>query len=240
MSIIRSDPGPPSLLVDGRPIPLELRRHHAARRLKLRYDPASGALRLTLPPRASAADARAWAAGQAEWIRGQLAQAGERITVGPGTELPFDGEMLTIRWEAGASRTVRLADGALWLGGEEGAVGRRVQCWLMRAALDRFTQRSQAMASAAGLPLHGVAIGDPRSRWGSCSSDGRIRYSWRLIMAPTMASDSVIAHEVAHLAHMDHSPRFYRLAASLYDRDPVPARSWLRRHGRSLHQWHFG
>jgi predicted metal-dependent hydrolase len=78
-----------------------------------------------------------------------------------------------------------------------------------------------------------VTIGDPRARWGSCSAAGRIRYSWRLVLAPEKVLDYVVAHEVAHLAEMNHSPRFWRLVGTLHD-SWQHDRSWLERHGPQL------
>ena len=80
-----------------------------------------------------------------------------------------------------------------------------------------------------------VGIGDPLSRWGSCSSGGTIRYSWRLVMAPDFVRRATVAHEVAHLVHMNHGPVFHALVAELHGADPRPARLWLRREGAGLH-----
>jgi predicted metal-dependent hydrolase len=81
-----------------------------------------------------------------------------------------------------------------------------------------------------------VGIGDPVSRWGSCSGSGTIRYSWRLILAPDFVRRATVAHEVAHLVHLDHGPDFHALVTRLLAEDPRPARTWLRRHGAALHR----
>jgi predicted metal-dependent hydrolase len=72
-------------------------------------------------------------------------------------------------------------------------------------------------------------VRDTRSRWGSCSTQGRISFSWRLVMAPEAVVDYVVAHEVAHLAEMNHGPRFWRLVEALMPDSAAP-RAWLKRH----------
>ena len=83
-----------------------------------------------------------------------------------------------------------------------------------------------------------LALRDTRSRWGSCTHEGRLMYSWRLAMAPPEVLDYVAAHEVAHLAHMDHSPRFWAAVATLMP-GYAPRRAWLRRNGADLMAWSF-
>ncbi|MFX8347067.1 M48 family metallopeptidase, partial [Acinetobacter baumannii] len=72
-------------------------------------------------------------------------------------------------------------------------------------------------------------------RWGSCSARGAVRLNWRLVMAPDWVRRSVVAHEVAHLIHFDHSPRFHALLGQLFEGDIAAANHWLKRHGRSLY-----
>lgn len=229
-----------SLCMDGRDVPVVVLRHPRARRLRLRYDPRTLALRLTMPPRGNLRAAQRWVREQAGWIREQLAKAITQTAVGAGTSLPFDDTHLLIDWRPDAARAPQRVDDKLVVGGPHDAVARRVQRWLVSEARDRLTPATEVLAASADLRLTGVSVGDPRSRWGSCSSAGRIRYSWRLVMAPTFVMDSVVAHEVAHLAHLDHSPRFHRLAEALLGTDPAPARDWLRRHGATLQHWDFG
>jgi predicted metal-dependent hydrolase len=90
-------------------------------------------------------------------------------------------------------------------------------------------------AGRANVAVTAVQVGDPRSRWGSCSYSGTIRYSWRLILAPDFVMRATVAHEVAHRVHMDHSPAFHAKVAEIYGADPKPARLWLRANGAKLH-----
>jgi predicted metal-dependent hydrolase len=89
-------------------------------------------------------------------------------------------------------------------------------------------------AEAAGVSAKSVSVGDPGTRWGSCSSQGRIRLSWRLILAPPVVRRYVVAHEVAHLVHLDHSAKFKALEARLYGPGVGEAKALLRRAGPRL------
>ena len=109
--------------------------------------------------------------------------------------------------------------------------------WLKRHALDVLSRETAEYAAKAGVAVTRVGVGDPTSRWGSCSSSGAIRYSWRLILAPDHVRRATVAHEVAHRVHMNHSPRFHALVEQLFGADPKPARLWLRREGAGLHRF---
>ncbi len=235
------EPRPPHELTDaqGARVPLELVRHARARRMTLRYDAARAVARLTLPPRASLRSAIAWASGQGEWLARQRARAGGggRLSLADGAMVPLRGTMLTIRHDAAAGRAVRREEDVLIVGGPPERVGARVIRWLRAQALALLTEESRALAAAHDLPLSAVAIGDPRSRWGSCSSRGAIRYSWRLILAPDFVRQATVAHEVAHLRHMDHSPAFHTFLKAISPADPLAARAWLRREGAELHRF---
>ena len=219
---------------------VRVRRHPRSRRLRLRYDAALGELRLVMPPRGRISDARRWVEGQAPWIERQRATRGAAVPVGQGTVLPWRGGSLTIAWSPDAPRAPQIDGEWLRLGGPESAIGRRVGRWLEEMARREFSVESRTMADRAGLTLQAVSIGDPRSRWGSCTSTGRIRYNWRLVMAPDHVRTAIVAHEVAHLAHLNHGPAFYALVSELCGDAHDRSRDWLKRHGADLHRWRFG
>jgi hypothetical protein len=124
----------------------------------------------------------------------------------------------------------------LLVGGPAEAVAGRVLRWLRQEARAMLAADTEHYARTAGVTVSRVGVGDPVSRWGSCSSSGAIRYSWRLIMAPDFVRRATVAHEVAHRVHMDHSPRFHALVQELFGEDPRPARLWLRQNGAALHR----
>lgn len=235
----KTEAAPPVIQVGTDIWPVRIVRHARSRRYRLVFDAVRAELRLTMPQRGQADKALKWAAQQQDWIAGQTAKAERPVVAAPDTCFPYLGDMLTIKWDVTAPRTPVLDDGCLYMGGGVENVGARTQRWLRTKALAVMTEESQILATQAGLPLRRVGIGDPRSRWGSCTAQGDIRYSWRLIMAPSHVRRATVAHEVAHLRHMDHSPAFHAFVDQLYDGDVASSRQWLRAHGRDLHRYRF-
>jgi predicted metal-dependent hydrolase len=215
---------------------LKLSVSPTARAIRLRVDRRTGEVVLTIPKRASRRKALAWADGHRDWIEARLAEVAPALPLAPGTDLPLYGRPHRIDWSPERPRTPRLAEGRLVAGGPSEGLEARLLRWLRRHALDRLAAETAEFAAKAGVGVSRVGIGDPLSRWGSCSATGGIRYSWRLILAPDWVRRATVAHEVAHRVHMNHGPDFHRLVETLLELDPKPARSWLRRHGPSLHR----
>jgi predicted metal-dependent hydrolase len=226
-----------AILVDGVAMPVLVRRSARARTYRLTLDGARGALRLSLPVRANLKKALGWAQDHEGWVRTQLAKQPAITVLADGAIFPLEGRDVTIHWVAGATRTIRLEGERLTLGGAAESAGARVQRWLMARARAVLEAESHAMAADHGLTVASVGVGDPRSRWGSCTSGGAIRYSWRLILAPPEVRRATVAHELAHLLHMDHSPAFHAAHRRILGADPRPARAWLRAHGAGLHRY---
>ncbi len=218
-------------MIDG----LDIVRHAAARRMKLSVDPRSGRVRLVLPPRASLKAALDWAEAHRDWVERQRARLPEPWPIVPGMIVPFQGEDHELDWQEGHKRTPKIVDGRIEIGGPIDLLSSRLLRWLRTAAKEVLEADTRDLAAAHDIMIGAVSVGDPKARWGSCSSSGDIRYSWRLILAPAYVRKATVAHEVAHRIHMDHSRAFHRLAADLYGGDPNPARDWLRRHGARLY-----
>ena len=225
------------MLADGAAIPLVVLRHGRARRMKLRFDELGDRALLTIPPRASLPHALDWVRAQREWIEGQRGRNGGLVVLGEGALVPFEGMPLRIVATGARTRQVRVENGDLLVGGPADLAGVRVLRWLKAQARTALASETQALAARHALPLRNVAIGDPRARWGSCSVDGNIRYSWRLIMAPAHVRLATVAHEVAHLQHMHHGPYFHALVRAISPVCPDAARAWLRTEGRGLHRY---
>lgn len=219
---------------------LTVRRVATARTMRLAVDPRDGAVRLTLPPRGSERRGRAWAETQRDWIERALAALPAPRPIAPGATMPFRGAEIVIDWRAHAPRTPRLDGDRLILGGPIEGVARRVTAWAKREARVLLEAETRVVAARAGVSVGRVTIGDPRSRWGSCSARGDIRYAWRLVLAPPFVLASTVAHEVAHRLHMDHSAAFHAAERDLLGSDPAPARAWLRLHGASLYWFGAG
>ena len=216
------------------PVPIEVRRMRNARRVRLRFDEASRTLKLTCPARMSRRKALSWALDQRDWIEAQLARALAPEPFEPGALVPIEGEDRPIVWNEAEPRSPRLCDGALRCGGPEAGLPRRVESFLKARALEIMSAEVADFASRAGVEASGVSIGDAGTRWGSCSSTGRIRLSWRLILAPPEVRRYVVAHEVAHLSHLNHGPQFKALEAKLVGPGVSEAKAILRRIGPRL------
>lgn len=216
------------------PVALLLRRSARARRISLRVSRLDGRVTLTLPPGVPEREALAFALDRADWIRGHLGDMTPSVAVAPGTDLPVEGRPRRI--EAAVGRRILLDENRIAVPGDP--IGPRLQAFLKARARDRLAAASDRHAAALGLPYARLSLRDPRSRWGSCSSRGTLMYSWRLILAPPEVLDYVCAHEVAHLAEMNHSDRFWQVVRRLYG--PFEAeRRWLRNEGGALHRFVF-
>ena len=226
--ILSTESSEAEILIDGVAMPVRVRRSARARAYKLTIDGLRGELRLSLPARANLKRALGWAQGHEDWVRAQMAVTPAVTLLGDGATFPLEGREVCICWIAGATRTIRLEGDRLILGGAAESVGARVLRWLRTRAKAVLEAETLAMAQDHGLIVASVGTGDTRSRWGSCTSTGAIRYSWRLILAPAWVRRSTVAHELAHLLHMDHSPAFHAAHARIYGEDPRPARAWLK------------
>lgn len=217
------------------PIEVSLRRSARARRYSLRVSRLDGQVTLTLPLRASASDAVSFARGHEGWIRRALEALPAPRAVELGGIVPFEGLDLAI--QVGAVRIPTVSDGKL-LVPQGASTGARVAAWLKAMARTRLSAACDRHAARLGRKYTALALRDTRSRWGSCSTDGRLMFSWRLVMAPPEVLDYVAAHEVAHLAEMNHSPAFWRVVDRLSP-DHAEQRVWLRRNGGALHRFDF-
>ncbi|AUW60085.1 metal-dependent hydrolase [Sphingobium sp. SCG-1] len=222
-------------MVDGERIAVRVCRSARARSYRLTLDTKRGGLRLSMPARASVRKALGWAQGHEAWVRDQMARAPQAIALRSGATFQLEGRDTLIVWDAAAPRRVMRVGDSVIVGGPEDAVGPRVLRWLKAEAKRVLELETREIADRHGLAVASVGLGDPKSRWGSCASSGVIRYSWRLILCPPHVRRATVAHEVAHLLHMDHSPAFHAAHARLLGDDPRPARAWLKMHGGALH-----
>ncbi|ATE63263.1 M48 family metallopeptidase [Rhizorhabdus dicambivorans] len=218
----------------GRIRPLQVRRMAQARSMRLSVDPRDGGVRLILPARASLKAALKWVETKRDWIEQALDALPHARPIVPGMAVEVAGERLTIELAA-TGRIVRRTGDRLVVPEPADLLSARVIRWLKAQALRRLEAETLRYAERAGVTIGRVSIGDPRARWGSCSANGDIRYSWRLILAPPTVLEATVAHEVAHRLHMDHSADFHAAVERLLGRDPAAERAWLRVHGRELY-----
>lgn len=219
--------------------PLTARINRRAKRLIVRVDAVAGRVFVTAPSRRALPEALKFAEERASWIRARMDEGFSARPFAHGGECPYRGVTHMIRNQGAPRSPVRIEAGdppLLIVGGDAAHLNRRVSDWLKREAKRRLAQRVEHYSARLGKSPARIQIRDTRSRWGSCNSDRVLSFSWRLIMAPDWILDYVAAHECAHLVHLDHSPKYWRLLATL-DVCAVSARDWLERHGAALHAW---
>jgi predicted metal-dependent hydrolase len=214
---------------------VDILRSARARRMRLAVDPRSGRMRLTLPPRASVRDGMRWAQEHRAWVAREAAKLPMPEVISPGMVMTVAGQPMTLVWEPRRARVPARQAEALVIGGALDDLPARLLRWLKREALCVLERETREIAAVAGVRIGRVGVGDPVSRWGSCSARGDIRYSWRLILAPDFVRRATVAHEVAHRTHMNHGADFHALVATLLGDDPRRARAWLKAHGARLH-----
>ncbi len=216
------------------PIPLVLRRSGRARRISLRIPQLDGRVTLTMPNGVRDKEALEFAASKASWIRDHLSAREDDVMVRHGAVLPIEGKMCRIV----AASTKRVTMHPEEVAVPEDSAGSRLQSWLRTLARERLATAADQYAGALGQSYARITLRDTRSRWGSCSSQRALMFSWRLILAPPEVLRYVAAHEVAHLAEMNHSPAFWANVGHLYGAY-APARRWLRENGAGLHRYRF-
>lgn len=221
------------------PVEVLLRRSARARRFSLRVSRLDGRVTLTLPLRAREGEAMAFLAAQEGWLRQTLAgmpeSQGEQV--GHGSLIPVEGRL--VRIVAAPGRGVRVEDEALLVPGAAAQAGARAGAFLKVLARDRLARASGHYAGLVGRSYSRLTLRDTRSRWGSCSPEGALMYSWRLILAPPAVLDYVAAHEAAHLVEMNHSAAFWTVVTRICPGWQAH-RDWLRREGSALHGFRFG
>jgi predicted metal-dependent hydrolase len=221
--------------VSGRRVTVELKPNPRARRVTLRADAARGVIRLSLCPRTPALKALALLDTHRDWIGARVAAWPRPLPFAPGATVPVEGRDIVIDWSLERARSPELLRDRLLVGGPIDGLAGRVERFLRARAKAVLTAETRETSAMLGKPVAAIAVRDTASRWGSCSSSARIAYSWRLILAPPHVRRYVVAHEVAHLAHLDHGPAFWTLTEALYGHDVKAARRWLKRHGPALH-----
>jgi len=213
---------------------VSIRVSSRARRIALRVDAAERKVELVLPPGVPTSQGLRFLAAKRGWIAARLAALPQPVPFAEGVIVPVLGIPHRIRREdAAAAPPVAIRNGEIRVGGDPVHVERRVRDHLVAMARSEFARRARPLAARIGRKVTRVNVRDTKSRWGSCSGQGNLSFSWRLIFAPEWVIDYVVAHEVAHLAEMNHGPRFWRLVESLSS-ESTAARIWLKRHRSRL------
>jgi len=219
-------------------IPLVIRRHTRAKRISLRISPAKDGIVMTLPKRASVHTGMKFFMSKTDWVLTHVEQSGV-LALGDGVIIPIIGEAHTIRYIGGrgiAKLAVAEPGPELLIYGAASFTPRRVKDFLKKHLQAECAVRARAMAATIGKKLRDVKVRDTSSRWGSCTAGGSLTFNWRLVFAAPHILDYLIAHEVAHLAEMNHSAHFWAVVRELCP-DYKAAREWLRKSGHILHRY---
>jgi predicted metal-dependent hydrolase len=222
--------------------PVEVRRHPGARRLTLRVSRTRRAVIVTLPVQCDLGEAGTFLSRNLDWVRERLESLPQLVPFAEGALMPLRGEIhrlvFTGKRAAGgvvrSHRTPTLSE--LHVSGRTEHGPRRLRDWLIDEARRDLDTRVVVHARALGVKPKRIAIRDQATRWGSCSTTGVLSFSWRLILAPPRILDYVAAHEVAHLAEMNHGPRFWTLVERLMPTMREDKR-WLQLYGLDLHRY---
>lgn len=238
-------PAPPemrTLDVAGRLMPLTIRQNDRATRITLRIEPGGRGLKMTIPKGLAQREVNAFLDRHQGWLLTKLAKFSSETRVQQGGEILLRGIRHRIE-HTGSLRgltEVLVVDGksVLRVSGMPEHAGRRIATFLKKEARADLERLVAVHADAIRAKVASISMKDTRSRWGSCSSEGNLSFSWRIVMAPPMVIDYLAAHEVAHLREMNHGPRFWALCKKLCPQMDE-AKIWLRRHGSQLHAIDF-
>ncbi|MBV1706488.1 MAG: M48 family metallopeptidase [Hyphomicrobiales bacterium] len=232
-----------TLTLEGTQHVIALRRSPRAKRMTLRLRNASRDFVLTVPQTVTSAMARDFLERQRGWMIERLRRLPARVMLTPDAIIPLRGVAHRVVHRPEGLRDVtieaaRHGEGPtmnLCVSGPLAQVPRALLAYFKREAQRDLAAAVRFHAGKIGKTVKRVTIRDTTSRWGSCSSTGNLNFSWRLVLAPAYVLDYLAAHEVAHLLHMDHSPRFWKLANQLSG-DVARAEAWLKAQGARLHQ----
>ena len=230
-----------------------LRVSARATRVSLKLDSARRIVVATAPSERRLREAAEFAVQRADWVRARLSALPEPNIIAPGQVIQVMGRPWRLVSAPGRAKwrpATPPEPAAHIVSGEGEAVAHAVVRALKAEARRILTERTEVHARAVGRPMPAVAITDPRARWGSCTPPrtrgfgaaaevGRIRYSWRLVLAPPAVLDYVAAHECAHLVEANHSRKFWAVVHSI-NGDHRPHRDWLKAHGARLHAFGRG
>ena len=220
-------PGTRRLAVGSEPIHYSLRR---ARRRSIGFTIDDRGLTVAAPRWVSLAEIEAAIAEKQRWIRRKLAEWREwqarqplqRVHFGEAGSLLLLGRPVTLRLRPDAAITRLADDGAVAelhlalppLAGEA-QVRDAVLAWLKAEARRVLGERLQLLAARQDVQPRSWSLSSARSQWGACTHDGHIRLNWRLVHFSLPVVDYVVAHELAHLRELNHSPRFWQAVGAL-------------------------
>lgn len=213
-----------------------VKRSKRARRVALRLDPTERVVNLVVPERMALHKAYKFAQEHESWVRETLEKLAPPLPFIDGANLPIFGDTVQIKihTDSALKRTKIIQhDDILEVQTYQNDPTNRITSHIKKIAQAGLADIASDKADMISKTIHSVGVRDTKSRWGSCSHKGELSFSWRLIFAPYDAIDYVVAHEVAHLVHMDHSKDFWTLCQSL-SCNFTEGKYWMKNHGNTL------
>lgn len=230
------------LEVSGREMPLVIRSNPRATRITLRIEPGGRGLKMTVPPGLREREIADFLERHRGWLEVKLAKFSSDSRLTDGGEILLRGVPHRIIHSGRLRGLTEAIDSeigpVLSVSGMEEHLGRRIGDFLKKEARCDLEKLVNSHSRSVGKPFKSLTMKDTRSRWGSCSWDGKLSFSWRIVMAPPPVIDYLAAHEVAHLREMNHGPAFWALCRDLCPHMDT-AKAWLKRHGTRLHAIDF-
>jgi len=225
----------PHFEIDGRQVAVIVTKSARAKKMKLKIR-SNGSVELVLPKRASLKRGYEFVVSEKVWVARMVQNVEPSVAFAPGISLPILGIPHTLSHAPEMRRGVWQEDGNIFVSGEIAHFPRRLRDWIKREAKQILIRKVDYYAEKIDKPVRRITIRDQKSRWGSCSSAGNLNFSWRLLLMPEKVMSYIVAHEVAHLEHMNHSQEFWELVESLCP-DMEESKHWLKMNGTSLHKY---
>lgn len=230
------------LSVNGRALPLTVREHARATRITLRIEPGGHTLRLTVPVGLPGHEIDAFLSRHHAWLMTRLARLPREAEMVEGALVPLRGVDHRIVLTGKLRGLVQIGatgdEPALLVPGSPDHAARKIADFLKREARRDLEELVAGHARTVERKVRSISFRDTKSRWGSCTSDGNLSFSWRIVMAPPLVVDYLAAHEVAHLVEMNHGPGFWALCRKLCPKTDE-AKRWLKHHGSALQALKF-
>jgi predicted metal-dependent hydrolase len=220
---------------------IRLKKSTRARRMALRLDAKERVFHLVLPRGISMKSARAFIEEHERWMKEKLRELPRPVSFAHGEVIPVFGRNRTIKIikrKTLKTTNVILNHNEILVVTHLDDPTIKIKRFLAKIAKEKLTELAEAKAEIIGAKIKDIHVRDTKSRWGSCAEDGGLSFSWRLIFAPHEAFDYVVAHEVAHLRHMNHGRHFWNLCRSISD-DFLEGQYWMQAYGQDLMRYGY-
>lgn len=217
-------------------VAVKIRRSARAKQITLRVSSIDGRVSITAPSRVPLLDIEDFILKKESWVRQKISEVPEQVDVNFYTVIPIRGVLSIIVPSFG--KGFKISANKLYLPHKIKKPKASTLAFLRVLARDQIVKEADFYAEKLDSRYASISLRDTKSRWGSCNGLGAIMFSWRLIMAPPKVLSYVVAHEVAHLRHMNHSDAFWTELHGLFG-DFHAQRDWLDKNGATLHKYKF-